>query len=184
MHGTIGSGTYGKGTIDGRGSTIMTGKSIAWCQLARNALAIRKYQNNPRLIQINNSLDVTIYQITLTNSPFYHLVAHETNGFTVWGIAIIATTYVLNGEGIDPVGTQNVTITHCNIATGDDDIAIKALTAPAKHMSVLNNNIHHSVGMAIGNECTHGVSHVLISGLTINSTYNGIFIKRNALNHQ
>nr|ANJ43598.1 glycoside hydrolase family 28 [Extatosoma tiaratum] len=181
MHGAKGSGIYGKGTIDGRGGTIMTGHNITWWHLARNALAVHKYQNNPRLIQINNSMDITLYQITLTNSPFYHLVATETNGFTVWGITIVAPSYALNSDGIDPVGTQNVTIAHCNITTGDDDIAIKALTAPAKHISVLHNHFHRGVGMSIGSETTHGVSDVLISGLTINGTYNGLYIKSNTL---
>nr|ANJ43645.1 glycoside hydrolase family 28 [Ramulus artemis] len=181
MHGAKGSGIYGKGTIDGRGDTRMVGSNITWWHLARNALGVHKLQNNPRLIQINNSMDITIYQITLTKSPFYHLVAHETNGFTVWGITIISPSYALNSDGIDPVGTQNVTIAHCNITTGDDDIAIKALTAPTKHVSVLNNHFHGGVGMSIGSETNHGVSDVLISGLTINTTYNGLYIKTNTL---
>nr|ANJ43597.1 glycoside hydrolase family 28 [Extatosoma tiaratum] len=181
MHKAKGSGIYGKGTIDGRGGSIMTGHNITWWHLARDAVVVRKNQNNPRLIQINNSVDITIYQITLTNSPFYHLVATETVGFTVWGIKIIAPASALNTDGIDPVGSQNVTIAHCNISTGDDDVAIKALTAPAKHISVLNNHFHRGVGMSIGSECTYGVSDVFISGLTINDTHNGIYIKSNTL---
>nr|ANJ43617.1 glycoside hydrolase family 28 [Medauroidea extradentata] len=181
MHGAKGSGIYGKGTIDGRGGTNMVGNNITWWHLARNAVVVRKLQNNPRLIQINNSMDITIHEITLTNSPFYHLVAHETNGFTVWGIKIIAPRSALNTDGIDPVGTQNVTIAHCNISTGDDDIGIKALTAPTKHVSVLNNHFNGGVGMSIGSETNHGVSDVLISGLTINNTHNGLYIKSNTL---
>nr|ANJ43646.1 glycoside hydrolase family 28 [Ramulus artemis] len=181
MHGAKGSGIYGKGTIDGRGGTKMVGSNITWWHLARNAVVVRQLQNNPRLIQINNSMDITIYQITLTNSPFYHLVAHETNGFTVWGIKIIAPFSALNTDGIDPVGTQNVTIAHCNISTGDDDIGIKALTAPTRHVSVLNNHFYGGVGMSIGSETNHGVRDVLVSGLTINSTHNGLFIKSNTL---
>ncbi|XP_063240071.1 endo-polygalacturonase-like [Bacillus rossius redtenbacheri] len=179
MHGARGSGIYGKGTIDGRGGTRMAGSNITWWHLARNALAVRKLQNNPRLVQINNSADITVHGVTLTNSPFYTLVASETSGFTVWGVKIVNPSSALNTDGIDPVGCQNVTIAHCNISTGDDDVAIKALTAPSRHVSVLNNHFNHGVGMSIGSETNHGVSDVTVSGLTINGTHMGLYIKSN-----
>nr|ANJ43596.1 glycoside hydrolase family 28 [Extatosoma tiaratum] len=181
MHGAKGSGIYGKGTIDGRGSSIMTGKNITWWHLASNAAAVHKFQNNPRLIQINNSVDITVHQITLINSPMYHLVASETHGFTVWGITILTRPSALNSDGIDPIGSQNVTIAHCNISTGDDNIAIKALTAPAKHISVLNNHFNRGDGMAIGSETNYGVSDVTVSGLTINGTHVGVYVKSNTM---
>nr|ANJ43662.1 glycoside hydrolase family 28 [Sipyloidea sipylus] len=179
MHGAKGSGIYGKGTINGQGGSVMTGSNITWWHLARNAVAVRKFQNNPRLIQINNSIDITIYQITLKNPPFYHLTASETNGYTVWGITIQTPTGSLNSDGIDAVGCQNVTIANCNISTGDDNIGLKALTAPGRYMSVLNTHINRGNSMAIGSETNYGVSDALISGMTINGTYNGIYIKSN-----
>nr|ANJ43632.1 glycoside hydrolase family 28 [Peruphasma schultei] len=175
-----GSGIYGKGVINGRGDTRMTGSNMTWWHLAREALAVRKLQNNPRLIQINDSVDITVYQITLMNSPFYHLTTSETYGFTVWGITISAPTSALNSDGIDPVGSQNVTIAYCNVTTGDDNIGIKALTAPSRHTSVFNNFFGHGDGLAIGSETNFGVSDVTVSNLTINNAHNGIYIKSNS----
>nr|ANJ43633.1 glycoside hydrolase family 28 [Peruphasma schultei] len=174
-----GSGIYGKGVIDGRGGSRMTGSNLTWWHLARQAVTVRKLQNNPRLIQINDSVDITVYQITLINAPFYHLTTSETYGFTVWGITINAPGSALNTDGIDPVGSQNVTIAYCNVTTGDDNVGIKALTAPSRYTSVFNNYFGHGNGISIGSETNFGVSEVTVYNLTTINTHNGIRIKSN-----
>nr|ANJ43593.1 glycoside hydrolase family 28 [Extatosoma tiaratum] len=173
-----GSGIYGKGTIDGQGQKKMTGKTESWWQLANNANR-STVQNAPRLLQINNSADITLYQITLQNAPFYHVVSSRTNGLTVWGVTIYAPPSSRNTDGIDPSG-YNITIAHCNISTGDDDVAIKAKIAPARHISVLNNHFGKGHGMSIGSEITYGVSDVTVSGLTLDGATYGLRIKSNS----
>nr|ANJ43575.1 glycoside hydrolase family 28 [Aretaon asperrimus] len=175
----VGSGIYGKGTIDGRGSSKMTGTNRTWWQKARDALSVHKLQNNPRLIQINNSVDITLYQITLKNPPFYCVATSETYGFTAWAVTIYSPGGSPNTDGIDPVGSQNVTIAYCNITTGDDNVGIKALTAPGRHVSVLNNHFGRGHGLSIGSETNYGVSDVTVSGLTVNNCANGVRIKTN-----
>nr|ANJ43576.1 glycoside hydrolase family 28 [Aretaon asperrimus] len=177
IKGATSSGIYGKGTIDGQGGEKMTGTNTTWWKLSRMALNWGLFQNNPRLIQINNSVDITVYQITLTSSPFYHLTTSEVYGFTVWGIFINSSHATRNTDGIDPTGSQNVTIAHCNISTVDDNIAITAMTAPARHISVFNNHLSHGNGMAIGSGIKYGVSDVTFSGITLNSLTYAIYIK-------
>ncbi|XP_063220871.1 endo-polygalacturonase-like [Bacillus rossius redtenbacheri] len=177
-----GSGIYGKGAIDGQGGEKMTGTNTTWWQLSHDAKVNGKYQNNPRLIQINNSVDITVYQITLKNSPFYHLTSSETNGFTVWGITIDSANATRNTDGVNPMGSQNVTIAYCNIRTVDDNIAIKAVTAPSRHISVYSNHFNHGDGVAIGSEVNNGVSDVTFIGLTLNHLIYGIYIKSDTLN--
>nr|ANJ43631.1 glycoside hydrolase family 28 [Peruphasma schultei] len=179
MHGARSSGIYGKGTIDGQANVRMTGKNQTWWQLSNAALAAKNYQNVPRLMQINNSLDITLYQLTLLNSPFYFVATSETNGFTVWGLNIHAPASARNTDGVDPIGSQNVTIAYCNISTGDDAVAIKAMTAPSRHISLLNNHFGHGNGMSIGSEVNYGASDVLVSGLTQHDSKNGVHIKSN-----
>ncbi|XP_063216712.1 endo-polygalacturonase-like [Bacillus rossius redtenbacheri] len=179
MHEANGSGIYGKGTIDGQANVTMTGKNMTWWELSDAALVKGNYQNNPRLIQINNSLEITLHQITLINSPFYTVATSETYGFTVWGVTIYAPESARNTDGIDPIGSQNVTIAHCNISNGDDNVAIKAMTAPSRHISVLNNHFHKGRGMSIGSEVNYGASDVFVSGLTVHDTVNGVHIKSN-----
>ncbi|KAJ8891361.1 hypothetical protein PR048_010877 [Dryococelus australis] len=179
FHGATGSGIYGKGVIDGQGDQTMTGKSESWWKLAADAKKKNNFQNNPRLIQINDSVDITLYQITLKNSPFYHVSTSKTYGLTVWGITINTPSTARNTDGVDPMGSQNVTIAHCSISTGDDNVAIKAMDAPSRHISVLNNHFGSGHGMSIGSEITYGGSDITISGLTLDGTTNGLRIKSN-----
>ncbi|XP_063216714.1 endo-polygalacturonase-like [Bacillus rossius redtenbacheri] len=172
-----GSGIYGKGTIDGQGGQTMTGKGETWWKLAADAKTKNKKQNAPRLIQIENSNDITLYLITLKNSPNFHVASKSTNGFTAWGVTINTPGTARNTDGIDPMGSQNVTITHCNIATGDDNVAIKAGNAPTKYVSITNNKFGVGHGMSIGSEVNDGVSSVTVSTLTLDGTTNGLRIK-------
>nr|ANJ43570.1 glycoside hydrolase family 28 [Aretaon asperrimus] len=172
-----GSGIYGKGTIDGQGGQTMTGKGETWWKLAADAKSKNKKQNAPRLIQIENSKDITLYLITLKNSPNFHVASKSTNGFTAWGVTINTPGTARNTDGIDPMGSQNITIAHCNIATGDDNVAIKAGNAPTKYVSILNNKFGVGHGMSIGSEVNDGVSDVTVTTLTLDGTTNGLRIK-------
>nr|ANJ43618.1 glycoside hydrolase family 28 [Medauroidea extradentata] len=182
MVGAKSSGIYGKGIIDGQGGEKMTGTNTTWWKLSRIAMDTGRFQNNPRLIQINDSTDITVYQITLTNSPFYHLTSSKTNGFTVWGIFINSSHATRNTDGIDPTGSQNVTIAHCNISTIDDNIAISAMIAPVRHVSVYNNYLNHGNGLAIGSATNFGVSDVTFTNLTLNDLTYGIYVKSDTKN--
>nr|ANJ43591.1 glycoside hydrolase family 28 [Extatosoma tiaratum] len=179
IHGAKGSGIYGKGTIDGQGEEKMTGKNEAWWKMPANTNVKVNARNAPRLIQINDSVDITLYQITLKNSPLYHVASSKTYGLTVWDITIDTPSSAPNTDGVDPMGSQNVTIAHCRISTGDDNVAIKAITAPSRHISVLNNHFGTGHGMSIGSEITYGASDVTVSGLTLDGTTNGLRVKSN-----
>ncbi|XP_063236471.1 endo-polygalacturonase-like [Bacillus rossius redtenbacheri] len=176
ISGAKGSGIYGKGTIDGQGDQILTGKNHTWYDLIMHSSST-KHHNNPIMLKIKSSEDITLYQITLKNSPSFHVFTSDTNGFTVWGVTIKAPASIGNTDAIDPTGSQNVTIAHCNISVGDDNIAIAAEHAPARHISVLNNYFGSGNGMCIGSGTHKGVSDVLVSGLTCSKTKNGIHIK-------
>nr|ANJ43649.1 glycoside hydrolase family 28 [Ramulus artemis] len=182
ISGATGSGVYGKGTIDGQGNTKMTGSNMTWWDLSYKALAENLKQSNPKMIVINNSKDITIYQITVINSPYFHIQSRQTFGFTVWGVTINTPNNTRNTDGIDPTGSMNVTIAHCNISTGDDNIAISSLFAPSKYISVYNNHFGHGSSMGIGSGTTYGVSEVTVTNLTMNNIRFGLYIKSNTEN--
>nr|ANJ43606.1 glycoside hydrolase family 28 [Medauroidea extradentata] len=177
MKGATGSGIYGKGTIDGQGGVTMTGKGMSWWELAHEAQVKNTNQNCPRLIEIDNSKDITLYQITLKNSPNFHVVTSQTYGFTAWGVTINTPANARNTDGIDPAGSQNVTLAHCSISTGDDNVAIKGGNAATSHVSITNNHFGSGHGMSIGSETNAGVSDVTVTSLTLEGTTNGLRIK-------
>ena len=105
------------------------------------------------LLQCDNFV---LYRIQLRNSPNFHVSYSGGDGFTVWGIIINTPKGALNGDGINigqpwpevPSDTTNVTITHCYIHAGDDNVAIKSRTdSPTSHVTVSHNHFYAGHGM-------------------------------------
>jgi polygalacturonase len=173
------SGVMGDGVIDGRGGENILGQNISWWNLADQA---RKggSQNNPRLMVLNHCDNFVLYRITLMNSANFHVGYTGGNGFTAWGVKIWSPERARNADGIDPGNSTNVTIAHCYIHTGDDQVAIKAGPGkPTTHMSVIHNHFYSGHGMSIGSNTDGGASAIRVSDLSIDGADNGLRIKSN-----
>jgi len=171
-------GIMGDGSIDGRGGAEVLGTNVTWWQLAHEAKVLDKYQQVPGLIELSRVHDFTLYRITLLDSPAHHVVVHDSDGFTAWGVKIMTPETARNTDGINPVSSTNVTITHCYIHAGDDNVAISSRPgAPASHISILDDHFYAGHGMSIGSGTGGGVSHVLVRNLTIEGATNGLRIK-------
>lgn len=180
VDGASGAGIMGGGTIDGQGGQPIDGKSETWWQIARRAQKEKLRQNVPRLIQIDNARDFTLYRITLRNSPNFHVAMNKVDGFTAWGVRIDTPHDARNSDGIDPGASRNVTIAHSYIRTGDDNVAIKAgNNGPSENISILHNHFYSGHGMSIGSETNGGVRNVLVDDLDMDGTTSGLRIKSN-----
>ena len=171
----------GEGTIDGRGGETLIGRNVSWWDLAQQAKVTNKNQNCPRLIVLSHSNDFRLYKITLRNSPNFHVYFGQGDGFTAWGVTIDSPKTSRNTDGIDPGNATNVTITHCSIHAGDDNVAIKAGGEGAsRNMTIAHNHFLTGHGMSIGSDTDAGVSHIRVTDLTIDGADNGIRIKSNS----
>lgn len=170
----------GDGVIDGRGGEKLTGQDVSWWDLAEKARA-GGTQNCPRLIVTSHSDNFTMYRIKLKNSPNFHVVFGQGNGFTAWGVTIDTPGKgARNTDGIDPSNATNVTITRSYISTGDDNVAIKAGSAgPSTHMTISHNHFYSGHGMSIGSETDGGASAIRVTDLSIDGADNGLRIKSN-----
>ena len=177
-----GAGVMGPGTLEGRGWAKLLGRSESWWDLAQQAKAEKLNQSCPRLMQLTRADDFTLYQITIRNSPNFHVVYDRGNGFTAWGVVIdTPDPRARNTDGIDPASATNVTITHSFINTGDDGIAIKAGgTGPSTNMTISHNHFYRGHGMSIGSETNGGASAIRVFDLSIDGADNGLRIKSNA----
>ena len=176
-----GAAVMGDGVIDGRGGGTLTGQKVSWWDLAQEAKVKNEYQNCPRILVLSHADNFTLYRITLKNSPNFHVAYSGGNGFTAWGVVIDTPKTARNTDGIDPGNSTNVTITHCFIHTGDDQVAIKAgVPGPTTHMTVSHNHFYTGHGMSIGSETDGGASSILVTGLSIDGADNGIRIKSNS----
>jgi polygalacturonase len=171
----------GDGVIDGRGYAKLLGKDVTWWELAEQA---RKggHQNCPRIIVAERADDFTLYRITLRNSPNFHVVVGNTNGFTAWGVKLFAPQRgARNTDGIDPISSFNISILNSYIHTGDDNVALKAgKSGPVSHVTVANSHFYAGHGMSIGSETDGGVSDIDVHDLTIDGADNGLRIKSNS----
>jgi polygalacturonase len=177
-----GAAIMGDGSIDGRGGAKLIvnqrEQNVTWWDLAHQAKVEDLQQSCPRLIVIRESDGFVLYRITLRNSPNFHVVVDRTKGFTAWGVKIRTPKTARNTDGIDPSSSTNVTIAHCSIATGDDNVAIKAgNNGPATHMTIEHNHFYSGHGMSIGSETNGGASAIRVRDLTIDGADNGIRIK-------
>ena len=169
----------GDGIIDGRGGYKILGQDITWWDLAEKARTGGN-QNNPRLLILAHCDNFTLYRIQLRNSPNFHVSYSHGNGFTAWGVIVNSPSNARNSDGIDPGNSTNVTITHCFIHTGDDNVAIKAPAGePTTHMTIAHNHFYAGHGMSIGSNTDGGASAIRVEDLSIDGADNGLRIKSN-----
>lgn len=180
FEGARGGGIVGDGVIDGSGGAMMTGQSESWWQLARRAQREGGKQNNPRLVEADHARDLTFYRTTFRNAPNFHIVLNDVQGATLWGVRIDTPADARNTDGIDPGASQDVTIAHSFIRTGDDNIAIKAGHGPTRHISILDDHFYAGHGLSIGSETNAGVSDILVHNVTLDGTTSGLRIKSDA----
>jgi polygalacturonase len=183
------AGIMGEGSIDARGGATLLGQDVTWWDLAHEAKVKDEQQSVPSMIAIRHAENFTLYDITLRNSPGFHVSVNQTDGFTAWGVKIMTPKTARNTDGIDPGSSRNITIAYGYIHTGDDDVCLKPSAAgPVSNMSVLHNHFYTGHGMSIGSGTFGGVDHLLVDDLTIDGADNGLRIKsdrsRGGLVHQ
>lgn len=167
----------GGGVIDGSGGV--------WWDEAEKARRIKPGYTLPRpnLIVIQRCKNLKVDDITLQNSPKFHLVPTECENVTITNVTILAPEHAANTDAIDPSACRNVNITRCRIDVGDDNVAIKAggKGAPGEFASdgitVSDCTFLHGHGMSIGSETSGGVRDVTVRNCTFENTENGIRIK-------
>jgi len=174
---TQGAALVGDGLIDGQGGALMAGSNETWWQLARRAQSQGGKQNNPRLIQVDDGADIVFYRVTLRNAPNFHIMLNGVKGATLWGVRIDTPADARNTDGIDPAGSQDVTIAHSFIRGGDDNIAIKGGSSPTRYVSILDSHLYWGHGLSIGSETESGVSDILVQNVTIDGATSGLRIK-------
>jgi polygalacturonase len=172
------SGIMGAGSIDGRGGATLLGQKVTWWQLAHAAKVEDESQSVFPLIIVAHARNFTMYNITLRNSPMTHVAVVDSDGFTAWGVKIMTPGTARNTDGIDPHSSRNVTIEHCFIHAGDDDVAVSSSHGqPSANISILHNHFYTGHGMSIGSPTSGGVNHMLVDDLTVDGAQNGIRIK-------
>jgi polygalacturonase len=170
----------GPGAVDGSGAR--------WWGPAREAKRTNKENPGytlprPRLILLNRCQGVVVTNLTLSNSPCFHLVPSECEDVLIENVRIIAPADSPNTDAIDPSASKHVRISRCLLDVGDDNVAIKSghsvagRTAASEDILITDCTCLHGHGISIGSETSGGVRNILVQRCTFEDTDNGIRIK-------
>jgi polygalacturonase len=157
----------GKGAIDGQGSP--------WWPFAKEKGAKR-----PRMIALKECDKVLIENVTLTNSPMFHIaISGKSSNVTVSGVTVRAPASddpVNPGHNTDAcdVAGKDILIKNCDISTGDDNFTCGGGTS---NVHIINCKYGYGHGLSIGSYTKGEVSNFLIENCTFTNTEAGIRIK-------
>jgi polygalacturonase len=166
------------------GGGVIDGGGWAWWPEAEKAREIKPGYTLPRpnLVVLEDSKNVRVENITLRNSPKFHLVPADCEDVVISNVTILAPVHAANTDAIDPSG-RRILITKCHLDVGDDDVAIKAGRRNSKggfqseDITVTDCAFLHGHGMSIGSETVGGVRNVTVRNCTFQDTENGLRIK-------
>jgi hypothetical protein len=180
-------GIIGAGVIDGAGNQLQPNGGPSWWALAPGMpTSIR-----PWLLEFYQCDHITITGVTLQNSPMWTQALRFSDVITESGVTVNAPGDSPNTDGIDLVGSTNVTLSDLNISVGDDNIAIKSglpidPTDPKQsgipqmatsQVQVSNITAGEGHGISIGSEASNGVNNVIIQNVQYTQTGWGFRIK-------
>jgi polygalacturonase len=171
----------GSGTIDGSGAR--------WWPAVKEAIKKKtpgtktpQPRARPKLIVFFRCQGVRVQDVTLQNSPSFHLVPFDCDDVVIEHVTIRAPADSPNTDAIDPHICRHVRISHCTIDVGDDNIALKCGHARAgrpgcEDIVVSDCTFLHGHGVSIGSDTAGGVNGLTVERCTFLDTLNGIRIK-------
>ncbi len=166
----------GGGTIDGNGKRFIVEDLKYIFQPQPEGL-------RPRLIGLLDCHQVSVRDITLTDSANWclHLVGCE--DVTIHGIRILNDLKMPNCDGIDPDHCRNVRISNCHIRCGDDCIVLKTTQAHRRFGSTENITVtgctlmSTSAAIKIGSESTQDFRNLVFESCVIRGSSRGLAIQ-------
>ena len=133
--------------------------------------------------------NVTVKEVSLLNSPFWTMHFADCNDVNVDGIRLYSDLLVPNADGIDFTSCNNVTVSNCDIQSGDDALVVAGynhhfeipgyhnLRHESANFVITNCNLQSaSSGIRIGFLDQNTVRNVTVSNCNITNSTRGINI--------
>ncbi|KAL6658738.1 hypothetical protein ACP70R_002778 [Stipagrostis hirtigluma subsp. patula] len=168
--------TGNNGTIDGQGKM--------WWELWWN-----RTLNHTRghLIELVNSTNILISNVTLRNSPFWTVHPVYCSNVVMKDLTILAPLNAPNTDGIDPDSSSEVCIQDCYIESGDDLVAVKSgwdqygisVGKPSSNIIIqrVSGTTPTCSGVGFGSEMSGGISNVLVRDLHVWNSASAVRLK-------
>ncbi|KAG2576133.1 hypothetical protein PVAP13_6NG008200 [Panicum virgatum] len=168
--------TGNNGTIDGQGEM--------WWEMWWNRTL--NYTRG-HLVELANSTNILISNITLRNSPFWTVHPVYSSNVVIKGLTILAPLNAPNTDGIDPDSSSEVCIEDCYIESGDDLVAVKSgwdqygisVGKPSTNIVIqrVSGTTPMCSGVGFGSEMSGGISNVLVRDLHVWNSAQAVRLK-------
>ena len=187
-------GLTGPGTIDGQGQS-------GWWSLASEARNHLKQGDSqwfsqrwpgipaangmprPWLIEFDHVQGAKINQPRVINSPMWNVVLRNSQNIVMTNSSVTNPPDSPNTDGVDIVSSQNITLRHLTLSTGDDDVSVKSglagsgKAAASRDITIDDLDVLRGHGISVGSETANGIGRITLNDLTFTGTDNGLRIK-------
>jgi polygalacturonase len=156
------------------GSGWIQGQGEPWWPWANTNGAVR-----PIMIRLTGSTRTLIQNVTLSNSPKFHIAVSGSVSTTVQGVTVRANPSSdpvhpgHNTDACDVSGT-NILVQNCDISVGDDNYTCGGGTSG---IVITNNTYGYGHGVSIGSYTSPSVSNMTVMNCTFTNTDAGLRIK-------
>ena len=171
----------GEGTVDGY-SHYWVNESLKYESCDFYGHPAESAQRPGQMIFFAECKNVSVRNIKLINSPFWHLFFHGCENVFVHGLYIHGEIKQWVNDGIDIDCCKNVTVSDCIIITGDDGITLRASgkrlqkkDAVCENVTVNNciitSYLDYGIRIGVGNGI---IKNCIFSNIIIKDSLNGI----------
>lgn len=127
----------------------------------------KKNVDRPHMLYFENCKDYSVNNIILQESASWTFVIARGENIEIRNLIIDNHMHVANTDGIDLKEANNVKISHCFIATGDDGIVLKPMLGDISDVLIRDCEIcSFANSFKIGTETNYDVSNINISDCT------------------
>ncbi len=142
----------GGGTIDGRGASFQN----------------PSYKERPYLLRLVASRRIRVESLTFKDSAMWvqHYLACEQ--LAIRGVRVRSRCN-RNNDGLDIDGCRNVTVSDCDISSGDDAVVLKSTAnVPCENVAISNCVLSSACnGIKLGTESTGGFRQITVTNCTL-----------------
>ncbi|CUG78731.1 glycoside hydrolase family 28, putative [Bodo saltans] len=188
-------------TLTGQGSIVGNGYHWWWY------VVLTGLDNRPHMIVTQSVTNFILENLTLLNSPQYHVFLRDNVNATVQFLTVHVDVteqqsllesfglfedglpmFPLNTDGIDIAG-ENITVRHCSVQNFDDSVCIKPanknynLTTCSQNMHIHDIFIHLGVGASVGSvppdPAVNCIRNILFERIHFDHPIKALYVKPN-----
>ncbi len=137
------------------------------------------------LINFRNCENILIKDVTIQNSPRFHLHPCQSSNIIIDGVTVRCPWNAQNGDGIDLSSCQRVLITNSTVDVGDDGLCMKAgagekglAEGPVADVLIQDCRVFHAHGgFVVGSEFSGGIERLAVRRCMFSGTDTGLRFK-------